>query len=196
MRSPSLKEYQQGKTTWKSSHKNMRLEVAHWGHGTMNEGHGMWNSYIYYDEQMFLPEEFSKLVMPETVKSGCKSYDYSDFPDDGFHCGITFYDINTYWDRMLEKEFRVIKVGCDYGHLYDMENGYNYCLDEVKSEAQLCIDQFLQGRPNVNERCSYSGRWDKPENFYVSKNGPVHNDYAVSVAHDNWKPIREPANEA
>jgi hypothetical protein len=76
----------------------------------------------------------------ETLSGHRISYDYYDSIINGieFHGGCTWYSKESSPD---EPDNRVVKIGCDYQHLWDEGNSYglNYVYDEVKQS----IDSFL-----------------------------------------------------
>ena len=193
---PSIEEFLKSTARWREKHKQVWYEVAFWGYGSINDGRGMWNYYIFADEQMFAPEDFVRLVMPtksyEMAGSTHRGYDESSLPDFKMHGGSTAYEIITYWDRGKSREFRTIKIGCDYGHLWDREAGYDYSLSYVKHEATESVDALLKMFPNRNERCEYAGTWDVPSKFYTAKNGcRVHIDSKIELP--GWQPAQAEA---
>jgi len=49
-----------------------------------------------------------------------------------FYCGITFYSKVT---GLEEGEKKIIKVGCDFNHAWDMERGYAYSYEDIYSHV-------------------------------------------------------------
>lgn len=192
--SPTLEQYQKSVAEWSKEHLNIRYSVKFWGLGEMNDGKGMWNYYLLLSEQMFLPEDYSKLICQKEIIRGEFPYErYKDenFPDLLFNGGLTFYDITSHYDRSMRGIFRTIKVGCAYGHIWNRDQGYPYNLDWITRDAQRSIEKLAELFPNRNLRSTWSGRWAPKEGFTITKAGPVHKD--DTGIPEGWTNYREPA---
>lgn len=120
-----------------TSPEGIEFEIRFWGKGSMNEGAGMWNYYIYLLEQQLRPEDWERVWLPVARVyewgGGTPTYDeyHSVLSEGDFHGGITFYEKRAAVDR----DQRSVKVGCDYGHLWDREGGYGYRLEDIQRDA-------------------------------------------------------------
>lgn len=63
------------------------------------------------------------------------------------------------------------KVGCDYGHSWQRDMGYQDTYSDVKRDAEHTVKAFLAAHPDRHLRCSYSGIWAPAEEFYTASNG-------------------------
>lgn len=154
---------------WNStSPEGLDYEIRFWGKGSMNEGSGMWNYYVYIHEAQLRPEDWERVWLPvarvHDWGGGTPSYDeYNSVLSEGeFHGGITFYEKRAAVDRA----WRSVKVGCDYGHIWDLERGYDYRLGDVQHDA-LTTCRLLAGLLNPLVRCTWSGTYFDPR-FDVS----------------------------
>jgi hypothetical protein len=124
-----------------------------------------------------------------------RHWSYDTFPDLDPHGGWTFGEMDTYLGRD-GTEYEHVKVGCDYAHSWDRDSGYWQGREAVEQDAKHSIDLLCQMFPRRRERCSYSGRWDDPENFYTARNGArVHKSRRSEFSDDHW-PLWQPADEA
>lgn len=184
---PSYEQFLKGVTRWSEQHEGVTIELSFHPYQPEHHMMGTWCYYLLLPEQMFQPKDFKRLVCSQKTYDWGKSYDYYKFPDLDFHCGITFYEITKVWDKHQNKYMRVIKVGCDYNHLWDNEAGYTDDYDSVLFDAKYSVRKLLDMFPNMNKRCFYCGIWDSPENFYVAKNGAlVHNSQKDKLIEDRW----------
>jgi hypothetical protein len=134
----------------------------------------MWNYYILITEDMLSPDDFAKVWLPVERwwerSSGYKQpcYDtYKSILEGGeFHGGVTFYEKH----QDPDTGFRRIKVGCDYGHLWDMEAGYPYDLNWVRHDALRTVEKLSKAL-RFKRRCWYTGKWEYPEEGIVHENG-------------------------
>lgn len=127
------------------------IEVCHWG-GTgergdfegLNNEKGVWNYYITIPERI-ISDKFEELWLldklerfseasPERVT---QDYMSAPFSNVDWHCGITYYE------KLGQiKGHRLVKMGCDYSHLYDSDRGFNYTLEEVCLDAMQTAIQL------------------------------------------------------
>lgn len=165
---PDYKQMLKGATRWVERYKGITIELSFHGYDPDHNVHGIWCYYLLLDEQMFSPEDWAKLLC-DRKENGY--YDYMNFPDVSFHGGITFYNVDTYWDRNQNKEFRMIKAGCDYNHLWDSENGYQDNFESVMFDAKYSVSKLLEQFPVHKIRCSWSGIWSYPDEVYETVKG-------------------------
>lgn len=158
--------------------------ISFWGEGRMNDGRGMWNYYVTIVEDQLSPEDWAKVWLPVTSKwkrsSGHEDPSYNEYSsilsDGDFHGGITFYEKRAQVDGTR----RSVKVGCDYGHIWDEDVGYNYDLEYVHRDA-LNTCAKLAKILNPLARCTWSGAYFDPR-FDVSSNVPGWKGGALSPA--------------
>ena len=167
---------------WGGTLNDLSYEIAFWGEGTMNEGHGMWNYYIYVYDNQLSPEDFALLwLKPKgffSRSSGIKIPRYPDYESIfgglPWHGGITAYSKHSIPDTNR----RWVKAGCDYGHAFDMDAGYFYDLDYVRREAIETVRVLLK-QLRFKRRCCYTGKW------IYEENGEYHNDRFYSPS--GWR---------
>lgn len=136
---------------WRGSHLDFSYKIVHWGQETsINEGKGQWNYYIYIQEPR-VPDFESLWLEPKVVKilptsKGFISYDYYSIPPSriDWHGGVTFYA-----KHGEVPGYRVIELGCDYSHLWDMEAGYTTTFEDVLYDCEQTITQLNELYPEV-----------------------------------------------
>lgn len=157
-----------------TSPEGLAYEITLWGEGSMCDGHGMWNFYVIIPQDQLRPEDWERVWLPvvrtHTLSGGrvMPIYDeYNSVLDDGdFHGGITFYEKR----QSVDSNHRSIKVGCDYGHLWDSERGYGYTIEEVQRDA-LATCRKLAAILHPLARCGYTGQFFDPR-FNVAEDVP------------------------
>lgn len=193
---PSLSDYLSSAARWHDTHRNVRFEVSHHGVSEYSP-EGTWCFYIFLHEELFQrPEDWALFNLPEERREWAgkirSHFPYDSIPELLWHGGITFGE-RTVCVLPDGRDSFMLKLGCDYGHLWDREAGFPGNLVSVKRDAIRLIDDFATRFP-VKTRCAYSGKWDTPENFYTARNGAlVHRSTNVSGAHANWQPNEEPS---
>lgn len=191
---PDYETLLHGATTWYETYRDIQIELSF--HRYRSEGPvphpGTWCYYLRLVECAFSPEDWRKLVVPSDVHDFGVSYDYYKFPDLDFYGGVTFYKMHEGFDRLHKRPCQLIKVGCDYAHLWDMERGYPDDYESVLRDAKRSVDVLLEMFPDIHTLCAYSGLWDVDANFYVARNGKkVHKNYAEKIAERGdspWSP--------
>jgi hypothetical protein len=171
-------------TKWMDEYRGVTYEVTYWGEDVMNDGAGMWNYYIVIPEPQLSSEDWQKVWLDPVRfmdrSSGYKEPIYDEhnsiLKHGDFHGGITFYqklqDVDTDPPR------RSIKVGCDYGHLFDKEYGYPYDMEWVARDARITIDRLCEVL-TFKRRCGWNGRyffgeegvWDPASQRLISPDG-------------------------
>ena len=112
----------------------------------INGGRGIWCYYIYISDLILAPANFEEFwLAPRPEKNSLytdpnvrvASYDYwaPKWSDVFWHGGITFYKKVSGFDG----ENRIVKIGCDYGHLYD--NGFEQ-FEDVERDAKRTITEL------------------------------------------------------
>lgn len=188
---PTKEQYLKCSATWKGEHNNISYSINH--HGISDyQPQGIWCFYVYIPENIFINQDDFKLFdRPEIISDmfgkPWQTYDYYDVPDYGFHGGITWYSKEVVFDRNEGKNITVLKIGCDYNHLWDSESGYWQGKEDIERDVRSMIEKLVQNHP-IKTRCKYSGIIDLPENFYESNAGwMIHNSMEDKQDHENWK---------
>lgn len=183
-----------GTIQWRSTYKNVNILLAFHGYckkygDSLFDSPGTWCYYLLLDEMMFYQQDWDALYLEPEVTDWGLRYHYENLPDFDFHGGITFYEVDKYYNRKEKMYLNTIKVGCDYAHLWDSEAGYPDTYDTVLYDAKNTVDRLLEHFPNVRWKCGWSGIWDVPENFYIAKNGmTVHNSQKDKIEYEQWMP--------
>lgn len=195
---PTYEELLKANSRWHSEHNNVGIELSFHGYVPPEErsgysyGHGTWCYYLILDERMFYPKDWKHICLKGEKGEYGIDYNYYRFPDIDFHGGITFYEVTKHYDHKTGKDYRIVKAGCDYNHLWDGEAGYPDYYDTVLFDAKHSVKRLLETYPNVKLRCKYSGLWDVPDMFYKAKNDSmIHKscqDKIVEHGWNNWLP--------
>ena len=135
------------KETWNCKHANLFIEIVHWGVDSMNNGKGVWNYYVTIPERLVKPEVFAKLWLDDKEERFSEkglSYITNDymsqpFADVDWHYGITYYE-----KCGQVVGYRMVKLGCDYNHLWDEETGHPDILDSVLMDAKQTAEQLAK----------------------------------------------------
>ncbi|BEV44380.1 hypothetical protein [Afipia carboxidovorans] len=193
MSTPNYKTLLRGCTTWREEHRQVAITLSHHGYrdGTEYPGAerepGTWCYYLHLTEQMFRPADWAKLWLPEVVRDWGVSHDYYSLPDLDFHGGCTFYETGTGWDKTNKRKVGMIKVGCDYNHLWDRESGYWQDYEAVLRDAKHSVDVLCTTFPDRLTRCGYSHLWDESSEFYTAINGAtVHRSHIEELREQGW----------
>lgn len=130
------------------------IEIVHWGvdrenveFKPLNNGAGVWNYYCLIPERLITPEVFKELWLSDKVVKWSEHgqfhiiHDYMNerFNQVFWHGGITHYS------KVGQVEgFRLVKLGCDYNHLWNEERGFRFDIDEVASEAIRTAKELIE----------------------------------------------------
>lgn len=198
MTKPSLEDFLKSAAKWNDSHRGIRYELS-W-HGCSDYSpQGTWCYYICVNSQEFYPEDWQRLRLERQDNqmfgggSWHRHWNYDSFPDLDAHCGWTFGEMDTYLGKD-GKEYEAVKVGCDYAHLYDRENGFWHGRADVERDAKRSIELLCEMFPRRRQRCAYSGKYDDADQFYTARNGLiVHKDSKLPDGWVEWLPSDEAA---
>lgn len=134
------------------TYMDIQYEIRNW---EMGDGKPGWAFYIFLREAQ-IPERFAEVWLKGKKMEFSKHimYNYNNtFIDNlDWHMGCTFYEKVAGFD----KSPRVVKIGCDYQHLYD--EGKIYQIDYVMREAEMCIES-LHSMVKVLKWCRYCGEY-------------------------------------
>lgn len=115
-----------------------------------------WTYYLYLIEEQ-MPDVFGELWLPgEKYSFGGPDrimyrYDECDLITSlEWHCGCTYYSKVSGFDG----DKRVVKVGCDYQHLYDEGRSHN--LTDIERDVIDTVNSLYE-RVNVLQWCKYCG---------------------------------------
>jgi hypothetical protein len=152
-------------SVWRDTYLDLAFEIKH--HSLeQNNGKGIWNYYVVIPDTALSPEDFAKLWL-DPEGSYTATYELTYYLTDklpiakcAWHGGITFYEKIIHPDT----KFRAVKIGCDYNHLFDSEDGFPYNLEVVTSNVIRTIDQ-IASELRLKRRDPWSGVWDYPENM-------------------------------
>lgn len=128
--------------TWnfKVSHEGaeVSVEVNRWLDW---ENRGKWNYYIYVPVAK-LADKAKWVPKYDPSKESWSQFDYSEseFNNIDFHGGVTYCKIESHGT------FEIIKVGCDYAHIFDSENMDEEYESVFTDAAQTGIN-FLERKP-------------------------------------------------
>jgi hypothetical protein len=188
---PTYEEALSGACKWHSSHRGVRYELS-WHGASEYSPQGTWCWYLLLPQEQFNSEDWARLRLEKQDKkfhedgSWHRHYTYDRFPDLEPHGEWTFGEMELYLGRD-GKEYEHVKVGCDYAHLWDREGGFWQGKSDVEHDVKRSIDLLCAMFPNMREKCSYSGKWGEPEEFYTARNGTrVHNDYRAKFSETEW----------
>jgi hypothetical protein len=188
---PNLEQYRKGSTVWRGEHRGISYTLNHHGVSDYNR-QGTWCYYLHLREDQFAnPDDFALFNKePEIREMGNGSYfethDYYSIPDLEFYGGVTWYSKDTFLDKRSKEYLTALKIGCDYNHLWDQEQGYWQGYEDVERDAKRTIDNLLARFP-MKERCAYSGRYAEADQLYTAINGNrVHNSYLNEFGPNNW----------
>lgn len=144
-------------TSYKGENLGFPFEIVRWGlergqFRPMNDGRGCWNYYVYVMESrttnfndLWLQGELKEFSVSGTQYMSYDHYDHALDRDCDWHGGVTLWEQNDQCPRQ-----RRIKIGCDYSHLFDVERGTGYTLDEVLRDCLHtidCVSKIVQLKP-------------------------------------------------
>lgn len=156
---------------WNGTHRGINFEINHFkiAPNSIDErGKDCWTHYIYLHIDR-IPEQYK----PETFWLKGKQngshimYGHNEHPIIGeieMHGGCTWYSKEYGFDGAP----KVIKIGCDYQHLWDENQHYN--LDYVQHEVEKTIDSFLNFVPDYKYWCCGNGKlYDLKEGILIGE---------------------------
>lgn len=148
------------------SYDGISFQIKNWKD---YEGEDRWTYYLFLVIEAIPDESRPKsfVLRKKYSELGGKRrsyYNYYDHPIIGnidFHGGCTWYS--------KEAENKIIKVGCDYSHLWDEDKCYT--IDDIVSDVKKSIQSFRELVPNYKYRCiTIGGYWDKSDGIFIKQN--------------------------
>lgn len=120
--------------------------------------------YVYLDPTRFTNKTVAnKLWLRDTDKwwrTDKLPYIIQDLPWPG---GITFYA-----KHLGANKYRSVEIGCDYGHLWDMERGYSTTLEDVITHSKHVVDKLHESTEYLVQ-CRGDGRL--VSDYEITENG-------------------------
>lgn len=146
---------------WNGSYKGVSFQIKHWKTDP-NEiepnGSDHWTYYLILHLDR-IPEKYnpkSFWLKPKKMNIGNRIwYDYYNHPiisDLHWHGGITWYSK----ERGFDGDLKIIKIGCDYSHLWD--EGKVYDLDYLINDVKISIERFKELIPDYKYWCCGNGK--------------------------------------
>lgn len=188
---PDYETLLKGCTRWRGRHLDVAIEISHHGYRASPFAHpGTWCYYLFLEEPMFSPEHWAELASrSESDYLGeVHNYDAEIYHQIEFNGGPTFGEITKAYNRRSKTCHEVVKVGCDYAHLWDNERGYPDTYASVLFDAKVSVRKLLELCPPVRIRCAYSGVWCAPAETYIAKNGHRVSASATVPVDSLWSP--------
>ena len=150
---------------YSGEYRNIHFEINKFKSLDFNRERGhsnCWAHYIYINLDKHIPDEkLANSFWLEPIKYGKRiSHNYYVYPINElvFHCGCTWYSK----ESGFEGDNRIVKIGCDYQHLWD--DGHDYNLEYVVNEAKNTIDSLWE-LTQIKKWCFHCGEYDLEENF-------------------------------
>ena len=157
----------QPKKTWTGRYKDINYEIDRWFmgydesdldyHDLVNE---MWNYYITINLERIKDQDKQDklwLDLTDSVIGDDKFYSSMDIDvntDIEFHGGCTYYKKQS----GLERDKRIIQIGCDYGHYKDIPPR----LDRALKGTKRTIESFYDWVGTYLRRCTGCGKYFEP----------------------------------
>lgn len=159
------------KTEWTGEHLGIHFEINRFPgfkFASLQQNKWAWTFYLFLWIDR-IPENAESYWLEGKKVYNRISYDYYGhgvLSSIEWHGGITWYSKESGFDG----EKRVIKVGCDFQHLYDHEHG-DYELGTVVREAKEAIESFRAMVPGYRYWCRYDGKLHDPKDVVIAKDG-------------------------
>jgi hypothetical protein len=132
---------------WRGSYRGIQYKVSlrAIGRDYTPASEGIWCFYIFLNEDkvkdfapLWLEDEIYK-YKPEAEGRITHEYYCEPFKSLEFHGGVTYYAKHGHTEG-----FRTVEIGCDYNHLWDMERGYGYRIEDILYDVRKCIDSVYE----------------------------------------------------
>ncbi len=155
------------RSVWYGVYRGVRFEINRFTYSETDTEY-KWTHYIILNIDEQLRHEMAEKfwLEPEYRKMSEESrerlhYDYYKSPvgDIEFHGGCTFYSKET----KIDDKIRVVKIGCDYQHLWD--EGKHYDLNYVYTEVKQSIDSLWKIAGPIKIRSWGDGKYRLLEEF-------------------------------
>ena len=166
------------KTVWNDEYRGISYEIQKFD---AYNGKDAWTFYLYIPLDA-IPEDRRErfwLAPKKVENSKMIIYNYYDEPlinNIEWHCGCTWYS-----KHGMDGSPRIIKIGCDYQHLWD--DGHRYTAEGIEMEVKQAIDSFLAMMPDMLRRCQWDGR------YVPESEGSLHDD--IWYSNEGFKLMEE-----
>ena len=169
------------KTVWNDTYDGVSFEIQNFKIGAKPA----WTFYLYLSLNKIPDKKLSNSfwLKPKKYKNQFSEriyYDYNAHPiisNIEWHCGCTWYSKESGFDN----EKKVIKIGCDYQHLYDDERDYSveYILEDVKR----AIKSFRKLLPDYKYWCCGNGKLYSKSEGIIKNNSFYSKEY---YGNEDW----------
>lgn len=132
------------KDVWSTKYKDVTILIEH--HGVSeHEPHGIWCYYLVFRlDCIDFPDQPDNFEPYGYWDNWLNRWFMQHFDSDvGFHGGITYSE---------KQGDNLVKVGCDYNHLFDQDMKEDYNQTILLSDAKDTVDAFLRKYPDYLER--------------------------------------------
>jgi len=164
----------QPKKLWKGKYKDISYEIDNWSKGYKGDNlncnglmNNMWTYYITINlERIKDKDKQSKLwldLIDSSMSDDRQFYSTRKIDMIWFHGGCTYYNK----ESGLERDRRIIKIGCDYGHHKDTPPGLDRTLRDIKHTIQ----SFYDWVGTYLRRCMGCGKYFEPGTCIENENG-------------------------
>ncbi len=188
---PTLEQFMTCAARWDGEHRGIRYELS-WHGASEYQPQGIWCWYIIVTQEQFYADDWAKLRLEpqerELAGSKHRHWSYETFPDCDPHGEWTFGEMSTYMGRD-GKDYDRVKVGCDYNHSHNRDEGYWQGRDDLERDVKASIEKLVKMFPKRRVKCAYSGRWDDADKFFETNAGwLVHvSQEGKTFDHVNWQ---------
>ena len=138
------------KEIWSGQYRGVAFEIHHWNKDSEYQPDGTWNFYLFLNQKQFTPGRWERLWLSRDTSTpqlsgGYCHYDYPSMPiaQLDWHGGITYYAKTAGFDDSTQ----IIKVGCDYNHLWD--EGMWYDEQDVAADIRATVDGLWELYPDM-----------------------------------------------
>lgn len=165
-------ELKENKTKkWTGIYKGVGFEINNWQtppNSIEPKEKDCWTYYLYLHLDRIPEENKPNSYWLKGRKDRNRVY-YDYYKHDvmteiDWHGGITWYSK----EHGFDGSGKVIKIGCDYSHLWD--EGRFYDLETVKFDCKRTIERFLEKVPNYKHWCCGNGKLYGIEEGLIVKN--------------------------
>ena len=165
-------ELKENKTKkWTGTYKGVGFEINNWKtppNSIEPNEKDCWTYYLYLHLDR-IPEENNPNSYWLKGRKDRNRVFYDYYKHDvmtelDWHGGLTWYSK----EHGFDGSGKVIKIGCDYSHLWD--EGRFYDLETVKFDCKSTIERFLQKVPNYKHWCCGNGKLYGIEEGLIVKN--------------------------
>lgn len=114
------------KDVWNFQYRGIFAEIVHWGIADY-QLKGIWNLYIYINPENIGDKELKKNFLPifKKVTWGGKENQIYDIYSCQIANELELHGGATYLNIENSNGKKILKIGCDYNHLYDNETDWN-----------------------------------------------------------------------